>query len=173
MHRNRVTSVIVSLIIAAFICLFVAAYYFKRHPEVNPVIVKQTHPLLVIDFDNQGLLNTDELLAGSDAIVAVRTGAHRDELFNSVAALSNLDANRDGHLDEHDPMFVHLELIFFTNGGKGRKYVSLTQAGIKEIILIPHRIKFAPDSVVDNLAGQAVMRDGTKHDIRLINVEAK
>ncbi len=176
MQKNWLTKLLVALILIALAGVFVAAFWLVRHPasqdtQTTPKVF--THPVLVVDFSNNKILSEEELKQGSDAILAVRAPHthNQDELFNSVAALLRLDVNKDNQIDvEHDPIFPYLELIFFTDDGKNRKYVSLKTAGIKTIIINKQRLLLPAESVVNNLVGEAVMNDGNTRAIRLINV---
>jgi Ca2+-binding EF-hand superfamily protein len=158
----------------------VIAYLMIHHPHKMAALNDLTeakpiqHRLVVIDFDNNGLLDEAELLQGKDGIIVVSNpNKGVDESFNSASAFEKLDVNKDGFIDEKDPMFRYMELMFFTDGGKGRRVVSFAQEGIKSVKVDTKRIKQAKQltsDVKDNLIGEANLSDGKKLSIRLIMV---
>ena len=172
--RNRVIAVGSMLGVIILIGVFALAFWMVRHPGQSLLKPKVLiHQLLVVDFDNDNLLDESELLHGADAVIAVHD-ADRDELFSSMSMLQHSDVNQDERLDANDPIFHKLRLVFFTDNGKGRRYESFEEAGIKAITIYKESLTTNPNVIhnpADNLAGYAIMKDGSKRPIRLVIVQ--
>lgn len=168
MQKNKASYLMIAFFILAFIALFIVAYNLVHRSHVTPEKIKQ-HMVLMVDFNNDGILNQQELLDSEDAILAVRLKDKKDQLFNGINALQQLDLNKDGRIDKKDPIFPQLELIFFTNKGKTRKYVPIEKAKIQTIILTKQ--EFLNDEKSEQqTVGYALTTDGKKLQIHLISV---
>lgn len=175
MQKKYLSYIVIAFIILIFIALLLTAHYFLHQP--TGADARLTHPVIAVDFNNNNVLNQDELLKGQDAILAVRKIDNRtqkvsDELFHSIAILERLDLNEDGRLNKDDAVFPSLELIFLTDGGKNRKHMTLTEAGIVAIVFNKKSVGKVHEIFKgsDNLIGYALKKDGTRLEIRAIPV---
>lgn len=131
---KKILYFLIPLVIVAFIAgLFITAYKAIHKPAEPAPIHSGMHPVLAVDYSNDKIINQDELLKGEDAILIVKNKANT-QMFNSVAALLKLDANQDQRLDKKDPLFTQIQLMFFTEAGKNKKFKTLTEAGITAIV---------------------------------------
>lgn len=134
--------------------------------------------LLVVDFDNKGALNQEELLQGEDAVIAVKItktdASAKEEFFNSLHALQNVDLNKDGVINKNDAIFPRMELMFFDKA-RQRRYVSFEEADIKAIQINQEFLKsprFNELNLHNNIAGKAILGDGRAYTIRVMAVPA-
>ncbi len=170
--------------VLVLVAIIVMAYLMLHHPAkvapLNEILEKTplTHRLVVIDFDDSGLLDEAELMQGKDGIIIVKKPAgknKKEELFNSASAFQRLDANKDGRIDASDPMYPYLQLMFFTDNGKNRRYVTFAQADIKSIQIDQKRLNAQQRKSLnpkDNIIGEAILINGKKHVVRLISIAA-
>ena len=178
--KNRLallTGIASALVMLAII---IAAYMMLHHPDKMAALNKlmaqalPQHHLIVIDFDDNGLQDKAELMQGLDGVITVNDpNLGVNEAFNSESALQKLDSNKDGRIDRHDARFAYLQLTFFTDQGKQRRYLSFRQAGIDAIKINPQRLYIPlslPLTVKNNKIGKAFFTNGTQHDVRLIAV---
>lgn len=172
MQKKYLRYLVIAFTIAAFGLLFIISYY-QIHQPIAQTPEKTQHPVLIVDFDADKNLNEKDLLLSQDAILAIRpptkTGAPNDQAFNSLDALKGLDINKDKRLDKKDPMFKYIELVFFTEQGKGRNYVPLVKANIDAIILM-QSIRDISNYKNNPLVGYAVKSNGEKVEIRLVPI---
>lgn len=172
MQKKILSLTVVACILGAFAFLFTIAYQRLHHPEPTPA--PQTHLVLAVDLNNNKILNQDEITSAKDAILAVRkpgSANTSNDIFNSITALEQLDANHDNRLDKKDPIFPYLELVFFT--GKEHKYVPLTKAGITAIIFdkaILAQITNGSNPIGKEI-GHAVKKNGEKLSIQIIAIK--
>lgn len=177
MQKKLFIYFIAAFFIVSLGILFVIAYQRLHHPQIHTTPVT-TNPVIAVDFSGDKILNQEELIKGEDAILGIRqqvkgsTNSSTDQIFNSVAALERWDTNKDGRLDRKDPIYPHLELVFLSDGGKKRKYVSLEKAGIIAIIFNKEKIGKIKEvsKSTDNLLGRALKANGTEVKIRVISV---
>ena len=179
--RNRLAVLVGILSVIILIAVIVMAYMMLRHPDKMENINKiaesapQLHELVVLDFDDNGLLDEAELMQGHDAIITVnnpkQSGAN--EQFNSVSAFQKLDVNKDGQINEADPQYKYMQLMFFADQGKSHRYISFEQAGLKSIKIDQKRLNgqgLISLHPADNVIGKAFFKDGTQHSVRLIEI---
>lgn len=180
--KNRLAIMVGILSVIILIAVIVMAYMMLRHPDKMETINKiaerapQSHQLVVLDFDDNGLLDEAELLQGHDAVITVKNPKEgADEQFDSVSAFQELDVNKDGRIDDKDPHYQYMQLMFFTKEGKGRRYMSFTQAGVQSIKIDQKRLNEMGKATLslhpdDNIIGKATFKNGQQHTIRLIAV---
>lgn len=178
MQKKYNLSFIIVSIALTFALLFVIAYHYVRQdPTKQETPPPALHPVLVVDFNEDNKLSEQELKLSQDAILAIRAPGKPDggdeEVFNSLDALQRLDINKDKRIDSQDPMFPRLQLMFFTQDGKGRKYISLKDAGITTIVLTPAAVKPVEQKLGDQtytIVGYAIKINGHKVQIRLVPI---
>lgn len=184
--RNRIALLVGTLALLFVIAIIVLAYSMLRHPHSVAAPIQQflahtpaQNKVVVLDFDDNGLLDEAELMQGRDAVITVHnpaaTDTNADSLFNSASALQRLDLNKDGEINEKDVIFPYLRLMYFTDGGKGRRYVTFAEAGIKSLVIDQKRLHAITKSLdpQHNLIGEAEFTNGQHHGIRLILVNAQ
>lgn len=179
MKKNNPGCFIAIFILAVLIILFSFAHHHVRHGFNKNITetLPASHPVMVVDFNNNKIINQQELFDGKDAILAVKsvdkkTTTPNDQLIGSISALEQLDANKDGRLDKKDPIFDHLELIFFANGGTSHKNMSLAETKIIAIVFRKGILKEIASLTKSNryVVGEAITSDGRKLLVKVIPV---
>jgi len=175
---KKIYPISVLLLVVVLIGLFVAGYYARQQPVVES---HPSHLVLVVDYNNDKVMNSAELLSSQDAILAVRTSPEsklpeKQQVFNGLTALHDIDWNKDGRIDEKDPVFSYLELLFFDKNGKIYKRLSLEQAKVKAIIIeraqTPNKnSNTAGPKVIP--AGYLLMQDGTKRNLKFMHASVE
>lgn len=178
-------ALIILLILLLGFILFIA---YQNKQELNLDKFQKptatTHPVLIIDYDGDKKLSQEELLDSEDAVLLVTTSEKdkmdlSDNLFNSVAALQNMDLTEDYKVDPEEDIYKNFNLMFFENQGKDRKYLSLKQAKINELVFYQTAIKNLTQISAgkgDNLVGYAIEGKGKhreKFEIRVLPVTIK
>lgn len=169
---KKILYFILPLVIVAFIAgLFITAYKTIHKPAQPIPAYSGLHPVLAIDYSGDKILDQEELLKGEDAILTVKDKAH-SQMFNSIAALRNLDANKDQRLDKKDPLFNQIQLLFFIDKDKNKKYLYLEDAGITAIIFDKTGLaQLNNNTATENIViGHAVTTKGKSLLIKIVPV---
>lgn len=178
--RDRIAALVGTFSVLIIITIIVMAYWMLHHPDkmaaINKIAEKapSMHKVVVLDFDDNGLLDEAELMQGRDAVIVVNNPKMGvNESFNSVSAFQKLDVNKDGVINDKDPLYRYMDLMFFDKDSTKRRYISFAQAGIKSIKIDQKRLTTKQTASLDpkdNIIGEATFINGRQHNIRLIMV---
>lgn len=174
MYRKILIIVLFALILSGFAAIFITAHHLLKNPSLMAP-QQRSHPVIVINMSDIKTIDDDAVLQGKVGVLTIvlppdpkRQGHHH---FNSVSALQNYDLNKDGRLDAQDPIFSHMELMFFADNGKKHQGMSLPDAKIQALVFDLKPVMSARVNQAVNMhVGQALMANGTKHDIYLLSL---
>ena len=72
MQKKALTYFIVAFFVLSLGALLAIAYHhLHRSPSEIAKVIHATHPVVVVDFNNNGIVSQEELLSGKDAILAI------------------------------------------------------------------------------------------------------
>lgn len=169
----KISRIISVLLVLALVALFIAAYHAKHHPSVAK---KPTHPVLVVDLHNNGLVMLEDLNKGEDALLVVQPQSNdkaNEQWISSFDVLERFDVNHDRRIDKKDPIYSRLALLYYPGDATKKKYVSLEKAGIKAIVFGKEELEKLPKSMEEAhhiVAGYVEMADGTTRKISVLPV---
>jgi len=127
----------------------------------------------IIDLDGTKDFSLNGIMAGHDGVLTIHVNdnpnIHQEDIIQSKGVLLQFDSNHDGMIDERDPVYQHLEVVFFNKQGGQLTHTLLKYMGLRAILLDPtlvaQAVKARP-SIHANTVGVAVFADGSQ---RLIN----
>jgi len=155
--------------VVTLVALIMIAYNLRQQPPVSKT--QLTHQVLVVDLNDNGLFTAETLSKGEDALLVLDSKANRaatEGWMSSLEALQNYDLNKDKRIDQKDPIFSKLGLMFFPGDPHKQKFVALETMGIKAIVFDPNHLKSQEAKIV---AGYVVLKDGSKRKINVIVVD--
>lgn len=176
---NKFMLMLVLLLVIIVIAQIVYSYYVSQQNQNNSYMVAgPVDHVLVIDLNTEADTQMASTFNAEDVILGVQMGSqpdqHADDLILSRDVLGFLQKYSNGVISLGDPLFNRLELLFLDqNNNLQMRYSSLATAGIRAILLRSKRNQFLgifgrPYYV----AGEAVMADGTKRQIREVVIKS-
>jgi len=168
-------------IIAGIIIILSAIFYFfppseyfgVKEPSFETFDVSATQQegliyALVVDMDDDHSVTKSSVLSGKDPILVLREQGKEENdqqaerfFFNDMSSLMQYDDNGDQWITVADDIFPRLELMTILSPGN-HNYVSLTRSGIEAIV-----------KASDGRIAYVVMRDGSRRDVRLLQLRVQ
>lgn len=170
------------ILIMVLIGIFIVAYqsvHNSRPVAPEHTVASTKHHVLAIDLNKGGKFSSADLVTGKAGVLVVHPKSSessqpkKDEWFNSLDVLMDFDFHKTKRINEQDEIYHRLGLVFFPDSESRRSFVSLADAGIKEIVFDREVITTLPHSkkqVMHVVAGHVVMKDGTKRQMRAVVV---
>ena len=166
------------ILVLVLFSLFLVAYYFRHHLFAATQQQTKTwvHPVLIVDFNNNGQFIQSDLQKGQDAILVVKNSETKDkspEWFSSLAALIAYDINQDQRIDKQDPIFPKLALLYYPGQPK-QKYISLKNAHIKAIVIDKTKLVKLPgkaEEIPEFTAGHVEFNNGEIRNIKAVAIK--
>lgn len=131
------------------VLLFANNVFANIVAPISTSVPSITNPTTVtaIDLDNNGIINTLELLSGRCGILLLNISAEQKKYFpNAIqvedylvipnqVALALLDEDKNGLIEPLDSVFNNLAVLTIYQEGKRYRIVTLNKIGIRAIVL--------------------------------------
>lgn len=147
--------------------------------SINPLI----RQIMVVDMHQIGVFDEKTVLSGQLPIIAIQNGPDPSDyrtmqfgFLDEVGRLLAFDSTSNGRIDNLDPIYNQLDLVYLTPG-QINQIIPIADAGIRTIYLDKNHL--TPTELYPNgpkgywqVVNTVVLGDGSTRSVRVIPVNA-